>query len=312
MQWLKGKEVRDAMMPGLCAEAKRLAMRGSRPRLVMVLVGEHAPSRSYVRSKAKLAEQLGIQAEVLELREQASQAEMHALLDGLNANESVHGILCQSPLPAQLDETQISQRIHPKKDVDGFHPHNAGMMLLGKPCLAPCTPSGVLSMLHHYGIATRGRTAVVLGRSQIVGRPMAVMLSAKGEDAIVTLLHSAAEDLRPFTQQAEIVVVAVGKPGLITAEMIRPGAVVIDVGITRVESADSQRGYRIVGDVDAASVAQKAGALSPVPGGVGLMTVTMLMANTLRAARWQQEDVPPDAILGGTWQTEAVGAAGSA
>ncbi len=296
MQILSGKEVREAMMPSLHAESRRLSALGGRPRLMMVLVGDHAPSLSYVRSKSHFARSLGIQAEVIPLAADVTAEELHGVLERLNHNQSVHGILCQNPLPPHLDEAEVYKRIDVKKDVDGFNPYNAGLLLGGHPCLAPCTPAGVLCMLRHYGITTKGRKVVVLGRSKIVGRPMSTMLSTKGEDAVVTLLHSAAGKVEEFVRQAELVITAAGKPGFITGDMLADGAVVVDVGINRVQDSASERGYRIVGDVDFDSVRHKVSAITPVPGGVGLMTVCMLMANTLSAARWQKEGLPPDAI----------------
>ena len=241
----------------------------------MIVAGENPASQVYVRNKENACVRAGIRSTVVRLPESCTQEELENAVRTLNADESVHGILVQLPLPKGLDEARVLALIDPKKDVDGFHAVNAGKLMSGHPGFVPCTPLGVMKLLEAYDIPTRGRNAVVVGRSNIVGKPMALLLLAA--DATVTVCHSKTENLAEITRQADILVAAVGRPNFITGEMIKPGATVIDVGINRVDGA-------LVGDVNAEKAAQKAAYLTPVPGGVGQMTIAMLLSNVLDAA----------------------------
>jgi len=248
-----------------------------RPGLATVLVGDDPASHSYVRGKRRDAEQVGIDSIHHELDSSTSQETLTSLIQSLNADDGVDGILVQLPLPGALDGESAVEAIDPAKDVDGLHPFSLGKLMLGKPGLRPCTPSGVLRILDHYGIETAGARAVIVGRSFLVGRPLAVMLSEKGTDATVSIAHSRTHDLAALSREADILVAAAGNPGLIGAEHVKPGATVIDVGVNRTDDG-------LVGDVEFDSVVDIAGAITPVPGGVGPMTRAMLLANTLRAA----------------------------
>jgi len=247
------------------------------PGLATVLVGDDPGSHAYVRGKRRDAEQVGMISIHHELPATTSQDEVAALVDGLNEDDSVDGVLVQLPLPAGLDSEAIVERIDPAKDVDGLHPFNLGLLVLGRQGLRPCTPSGVLRILDHYGISTSGARAVVVGRSFLVGRPLALMLSERGADSTVTVAHSRTADLAGETSEADILIAAAGAVGLIKAEHVKSGATVIDVGINRTDDG-------LVGDVDYDSVSEVAGSITPVPGGVGPMTRAMLLVNTLRAA----------------------------
>jgi methylenetetrahydrofolate dehydrogenase (NADP+)/methenyltetrahydrofolate cyclohydrolase len=254
------------------------------PALALIRVGEDPASTVYVRNKEKACAEVGIRSLVHEVGAGARQDEILRLIGRLNADPEIDGILVQLPVPHPLDPATLQEAVDPAKDVDGLHPVNAGRLALGRPFLIPCTPLGILVLLQDNGIAVAGRRAVVVGRSAIVGRPMAALLSRKGQDATVTLAHSRTPDLGSVTRQADLLIAALGRPEFITGSMVRPGAVVVDVGIHRVRDREGG-GDRLVGDVDAASVAKVAAALSPVPGGVGPMTVAMLLANTLWAAQ---------------------------
>ncbi len=261
---------------------------GIQPGLAVVIVGNDPASEVYVRSKGRAAEAAGFYSRTIALPEDTPEDELLGVIEGLNADPRVHGILCQLPVPKHIDAQKVLLAIDPGKDVDGFHPVNAGRLAIGDPdVLAPCTPAGVIEMIVRSGYETRGRHAVVVGRSTIVGRPMALLLlrNGRGGDATVTVAHSRTADLGAITRQADILIAAVGRPQMIRGDMIRPGAVVIDVGINRVEDASAKRGYRLVGDVHFEEAMQVAEAVTPVPGGVGPMTITMLLSNTLRAAR---------------------------
>jgi methylenetetrahydrofolate dehydrogenase (NADP+)/methenyltetrahydrofolate cyclohydrolase len=257
---------------------------GRAPGLRVVLVGDNPASESYVRGKQRAAEEVGIDAETLRRPADLSQADLLALIAQLNADDAVDGILVQLPLPGGIDESAVIRAIDPAKDVDGFHPENVGRLALGEDTLEPCTPAGIVEMLRRAGVETRGAHAVVLGRSNIVGKPMASLLLRHGLDATVTVCHSRTRDLAGITRQADILIAAIGRAEFVTADMVKPGATVIDVGINRVEDLTRERGYRLVGDVEFDAVAEVAGAITPVPGGVGPMTIAMLLANTLRAA----------------------------
>lgn len=261
---------------------------GVRPGLAVVLVGEDPASTVYVRMKGKAADRAEFYSRQITLTKDTSEAELLGVVDGLNADPRVHGILVQLPLPRQIETAAVLRRIDPGKDVDGFHPINAGRLAAGDPdVLAPCTPAGIIEMLLRSGHDPKGKHVVVVGRSTIVGRPVALLLlrDAPGGNATVTVAHSRTRDLAEITRQADILIAAVGRPSLIGGDMVKPGAVVIDVGVNRVDDPTAAKGYRLVGDVAYEDVADVAGAISPVPGGVGPMTITMLLRNTLEAAK---------------------------
>jgi methylenetetrahydrofolate dehydrogenase (NADP+)/methenyltetrahydrofolate cyclohydrolase len=263
-----------------------LQARGITPGLAVVLLGEHPASQAYVRSKDKTCRELGMHSRKLELPAATTQEDLLRLIAELNADPAIHGILVQSPCPPHIDESAVVRAIDPRKDVDGFHPLNVAALAMEDPsALVPCTPLGCLELLRAHGIATAGARAVVVGRSLIVGKPMALLLVAKGTDATVTIAHSRTSDLAAVTREADIVIAAIGRPNFLGAEHIRDGAVVIDVGINRIDDTADPRGYRLVGDVDFEAVAPKCRAITPVPGGVGPMTIAMLMRNTVRACR---------------------------
>ena len=255
-----------------------------RPGLAVVLVGDNPASQVYVASKVKKCEELGIYSEKIVLPKETAQETLLEVIDRLNRDPGIHGILVQSPPPPQIDEEKIILAIDPKKDVDCFHPFNTGRLLQGDLTgNLPCTPYGVMKLLEHYGIPTAGKKAVVLGRSNIVGKPMMCLFSAKGVDATVTLCHSRTQNLADELRRADILVAAIGKPEFVRGDMVRDGAVVIDVGINRIPDPSKPKGYRIVGDVAFGEVEPKAAAITPVPGGVGPMTIAMLMRNTVRS-----------------------------
>lgn len=258
---------------------------GVTPGLGVVLVGEDPASKSYVTAKERALAEAGMASRDIRLPAETTQAELLQVIAELNADPAVHGILVQLPLPKGLDEAEVIRAIAPEKDVDGFTPVNVGKMVIGEECYLPCTPHGVMKMLERAGVATKGKHAVVVGRSNIVGKPVAHLLAAKrGGNATVTLCHTATQDLAAFTRQADILVVASGRPNTVTGEMVKPGAVVIDVGVNRVPCEGTKTGYRLCGDCDFESVAAVASKLTPVPGGVGPMTITMLLENTYQAA----------------------------
>ena len=251
---------------------------GVTPHLAAVLVGDDPASQVYVRNKERACEKCGLKSTLHRLSAETTQQQLMDLVAQLNADRTVHGILVQLPLPNHLDSTPVLDSIRPDKDVDGFHPENVGLMLQGRPRFLPCTPHGVMKMLEHENISTAGKHAVVIGRSDIVGKPMAGLLVQKGADATVTVCHSRTADIAAITRQADILVAAVGSPEFVKGDMIKPGAVVIDVGINRVND-------KLVGDVEFAAAAEQASAITPVPGGVGPMTIAMLLRNTLEAAK---------------------------
>jgi methylenetetrahydrofolate dehydrogenase (NADP+)/methenyltetrahydrofolate cyclohydrolase len=264
-----------------------IAKHGVTPGLAVVLVGENPASQQYVKNKNKAAHEIGVYSEQHNLAKDTPEAELLALVGKLNADPKIDGILVQLPLPKHIDEKKVLNLIDPNKDVDGFHPMNLGRMMVGDPGFLPCTPHGVVKMLAYSGFKPAGKHVVVVGRSNIVGKPVANMLLQKAEnaDATVTVCHSRTPDLPAVTRQADILIAAIGKPEFITADMVKPGAVVIDVGVNRVEDPGSPKGFRWVGDVKFDEVAAKAAAISPVPGGVGPMTITMLLYNTVQSAR---------------------------
>lgn len=273
---IDGKALAQRVRAEVAQRVEKLKTQGITPGLTVVLVGEDPASQVYVRNKALACEKAGMKSDVIRLPATTSQAELLALIDQLNQDPTVHGILVQLPLPDSLDEHAVIEAIAATKDVDGFHISNAGLLLTGKPLFRPCTPYGVMKMLEDEQVNLRGAEAVVIGASNIVGKPMALMLQAEG--ATVTICNSKTKDLAAHTRRADVLVVAVGRPKMITGDMVKPGAVVIDVGINRLESG------KLVGDVDYDSVAQVASAVTPVPGGVGPMTIAMLLVNTVEAA----------------------------
>jgi methylenetetrahydrofolate dehydrogenase (NADP+)/methenyltetrahydrofolate cyclohydrolase len=272
---LDGKVVAEAVKEEVASLVSQLAYQ---PGLATVLVGDDPASHTYVRGKRRDAAQVGIASIHHELRDATTQQDLAELIDTLNSDESIDGILVQLPLPRGLDSERIVERIDPRKDVDGLHPYNLGLLVLDRPGLRPCTPGGIIRILDHYGIATAGARAVIVGRSFLVGRPLALMLASRGSDATVSVAHSRTTELASVTREADILVAAVGSPGLITADHVKEGAVVIDVGINRTDAG-------VVGDVDFEGVSAIAGSITPVPGGVGLMTRAMLLANTVAAAK---------------------------
>ncbi len=283
---IRGQEIAAAIRSELAAEVQRLQTQGIVPGLATILLGEDPASQSYVAAKNKTAHSLGILSEQHSLPADTSERKLLELIAACNANRAIHGILVQLPLPRHIDEGRILASIDPGKDVDGFHPVNVGKMVLGEPCLLPCTPHAVITLLQRSGVETTGAEAVVVGRSNIVGRPVANLLSQKrpGGNATVTLCHTRTRDMALHTRRADILVVAAGVPRMITADMVKEGAVVIDVGVNRIGQSASGKAI-LAGDVDFDGVAAKARAITPVPGGVGPMTITMLMHNTVLAAK---------------------------
>ena len=284
---ISGKIISTQINEELCLEVKQLKTKGIEPCLAVVLVGEDPASEVYVRNKKRTSEEIGMKSIGHYLPDTTTQRELETLIQSLNADPAVHGILCQFPLPEGLDEKKVIQTIAPEKDVDGLHPLNAGLIAMGIPKFISCTPYGVLQMLKRSGISTSGKNAVVLGRSNLVGRPIATLLSSKGWDATVTVCHSRTSDLAEVTSQADILIAAIGIPEFVKANMVKPGAIVIDVGINRIDDPNKAKGTRLVGDVAFEEVAAKTSFITPVPGGVGPMTIAMLMVNTVNAARWQ-------------------------
>ena len=273
---IDGRMVAAKWKESIAQETQAWIARGVTPHLAVVLVGENPASQVYVRNKENACRKAGMRSTLIRLPEDCTQEALEQTVRQLNADESVHGVLVQLPLSAHLDEAAVLRLIDPDKDVDGFHAMNAGRLMSGQPCFVPCTPLGVMKLLEAYDIPVRGRRAVVVGRSNIVGKPMALLLLAA--DATVTVCHSRTENLAEITREADILVAAVGRPSFITADMVKPGAAVIDVGINRVDGT-------LLGDVEFAGVSEVAGFITPVPGGVGQMTIAMLLANTLDAVK---------------------------
>jgi len=288
---IDGKELAKEMRAEIAEEVQKLAAQGVTPGLGVILVGEDPASNSYVKAKERACEKAGIYSDDNRLPTDTSEAKLLEIIDRMNEDPKIHGILVQLPLPDHIDEEKVLLRIKPEKDVDGFHPFNVGKMMLGQPAFLPCTPHGVIQMLIRSGVVTKGAHAVIVGRSNIVGKPLANMLlqKAEGRNATVTVCHSATKDMASITQQADILIAAAGKPEMITADMVKPGAVVIDVGVNRVEDSSKKKGYRLVGDVEFEPIAEKASKITPVPGGVGPMTITLLLYNTLESAKNHME-----------------------
>lgn len=283
---IDGKSVAASVLDECRAEAAELKAMGVTPGLAVVLVGEDPASQVYVGSKVRTCAELGFLSRKIVLPVETTQDELLAVVCELNLDPEIHGILVQSPLPKHMDEEAVVRAIDPRKDVDGFHPENVAKLMLEDPTgFVPCTPAGCMKLLEVSGIDTNGAEAVVIGRSMIVGKPMALLLVSKQSNATVTIAHSRSKDLPAICRRADIVVAAVGRPEMVKGDWIKPGAVVIDVGVNRVEDASKKSGYRLTGDVDYADVAPRCSAITPVPGGVGPMTIAMLMKNTLKAAR---------------------------
>ena len=285
---IDGVAIAARVLARVAEETAALKAKGVTPGLTAVLVGDDPASAVYVSSKERACKTAGMHGQSLRLPAALPEADLLALIDRLNADPAVHGILVQMPLPKHIDAQRVIRRIAPAKDVDGFHPMNVGKLFTGdSDGFAPCTPAGVQVMLAEAGVETAGKEAVIIGRSNIVGKPMAALLiqSGKGADCTVTICHSRTKDLAAHTRRADILIAAVGRPEMVTAAMVKPGAVVIDVGINRVDDRSAPKGYRIVGDVKFDEVSAVASRISPVPGGVGRMTIAMLLSNTARAAR---------------------------
>jgi len=282
---IDGGVLAERIKTDVASEVSALKARGVTPGLTVVLVGDDPASAVYVGSKERTCIELGMHGETIRLPVTTTQDELIAIVDRLNADPDVHGILVQMPLPKQIDADTIVRRIRPDKDVDGFHPVNVGKLLIGeRDGFVPCTPAGVLYMLKAHEVPTSGAECVIVGRSNIVGKPMAALMIRPGVDSTVTICHSRTRDLRETTRRADILIVAAGRAEMITKEMVKPGAVVIDVGMNRVPDATKKSGTRLTGDVDFGGVRQVASLITPVPGGVGKMTIAMLMQNTVRAA----------------------------
>jgi len=284
---IDGKAIGAQIRAELKPRVDELLARGTKPGLAVVLVGDDPASQVYVRMKAKACAEIGMHSETVLLPSATSEADLLATVDRLNADPTIHGMIVQLPVPDQINADRALRRIDPRKDADGFHPENVGKVSIGdKTGFPPATPSGVQQMLLKTGVETQGAHAVIVGRSNIVGRPMASLLwqHGPGGNATVTVCHSRTRNLPDVTRLADILIVAIGRPNFVTGDMIRPGAVVIDVGVNRVDDPSRERGYRLVGDVDFEAAAEVASAITPVPGGVGPMTVTMLLYNTVQAA----------------------------
>lgn len=283
---IDGNHISRQVIDGIAAAVADITREGLRtPHLVAVLVGDDPASTTYVAAKMRAADRCGFRSTTVRLAADVSETELLRRIDALNRDDDVDGFIVQLPLPPHISEKSVLEAIDPAKDVDGFSPVNVGRLTLGMPCMVGATPQGILTLIERYGIPTAGRHCVVVGRSNIVGRPVATLLSQKASpgNCTVTLCHSATPDVARFTREADILVTAIGQPGIITADMVKPGAVVFDVGITRVPSTSAPGGYHLVGDVDFDGVAPRCAAITPVPGGVGPMTIASLMQNTLKA-----------------------------
>lgn len=285
MQLIDGKATSAEIKAAIAARVNDIIAAGGRaPHLAAILVGHDGGSETYVANKVKACEACGFTSTVIRREADVTEEELLALIADLNADPGVDGFIVQLPLPRHIDEQRVTEAVDPRKDVDGFHPVNVGRQSLGLPCFHSATPAGIVELLRHYNIPTRGKNCVIIGRSNIVGKPLAALMMQRGIDATVTVCHSATENLAEITRGADILVAALGKPGFVTADMVKPGATVIDVGTTRVPDATRKSGFRLSGDVDFDSVAPLCFHITPVPGGVGPMTIVSLMQNTLRAA----------------------------
>ena len=289
MVLIDGKATANQIKNEIAEEVKAIKSRRERaPHLAAVLVGNDGASLTYVGSKVRSCERVGFDSSLIRLPEETTEAELLAKIAELNQDDTLDGYIVQLPLPKHIDEEKVLLAIDPKKDVDGFHPSNFGRMALELETFIPATPFGIMQLIERYDIDTQGKHVVVIGRSHIVGRPISILMSQKGPygNATVTVAHSRTKNLKALTNQADIIVSALGVPGFVTADMVKEGVVIIDVGITRVEDNSKEKGYYITGDVDFDSVAQKASYITPVPGGVGPMTIAMLLKNTLLARKW--------------------------
>ena len=283
-QIIDGFEIARQERERVARETALLKEKGITPCLAVILVGENPASVSYVTGKEKALAEVGMKDKSIRLPESTTEQELLKIIDELNNDKSVHGILVQLPLPKHIDEEKVIMTISPEKDVDGFHPVSVGNMMIGKKSYLPCTPHGVLVLLKTMNIETNGKHAVIVGRSNIVGKPLAILLARKEANSTVTICHTGTKDIASFTKQADILIAAVGRPNTITADMVKPGATVIDVGVNRIPDDTKKSGFRLVGDVDFDAVKEVASFITPVPRGVGPMTIAMLMHNTLEAA----------------------------
>ncbi len=281
---IDGKAVAADIRAQVAKRVEALKAKGVMPALSVILVGDNPASVSYVTGKQKALAEAGMVDKSIHLPESTSERELLDLIAKLNADPSVHGILVQLPLPKHINEEKVTLAIDPKKDVDGFHPVNMGNLLIGRKGFLPCTPHGVLILLERAGVQTNGARVAVIGRSNIVGKPMALLLSRKEYNSTVTLCHTGTKDLAAITREADIIIAAAGRPNTVTADMVKEGAVVIDVGVNRVPDASKKSGFRLAGDVDYEAIKEKASVITPVPGGVGPMTIALLMQNTIEAA----------------------------
>jgi len=287
---LDGKATSNSIKEEIAEEVKKLIESGKKvPHLAAILVGEDGASQTYVNSKVKSCEKVGFKSTLVRMPAETSEAELLKTIDDLNNDSDIDGFIVQLPLPKHIDEDKVTLAVAPGKDVDGFHPENVGRMSLGLPTFLPATPNGIMEMLGRFNIETSGKNCVVIGRSNIVGTPMSILMSRNTNpgNATVTLAHSRTKNLAEITRRADIIIVAIGKPKFLTADMVGEGAVVVDVGIHRIEDASKKSGFRLVGDVDYENVAPKCSAISPVPGGVGPMTIASLLQNTLKAISLQ-------------------------
>lgn len=286
MTIIDGKETARQIRQEIAAEVEAMVAAGRRrPHLAAVLVGHDGGSETYVANKIKACEECGFKSSLRRFEADITEEQLLGVVRELNDDADVDGFIVQLPLPAHISEEKVTEAIDPRKDVDGFHPQNVGRMTIGSPAFISATPQGIIELIRRYGVETRGKKAVVIGRSNIVGRPMSILLSQKGVDCTVTLCHSRTPDIAAVCREADIIVAAIGKPGFVTADMVKEGATVIDVGTTRVADTTTARGWRLRGDVDFATVSPKCAFITPVPGGVGPMTICSLMQNTLLAAK---------------------------
>ncbi len=288
MTIIDGKKTADEIKQEIAQEVAKMTAAGKRaPHLVAILVGHDGGSETYVANKVKACEACGFRSTLIRFEDDVTEERLLEEIDKLNRDTEVDGFIVQLPLPRHIDEQKIIRAIDPNKDVDGFHPVNVGSMFTGLPCFLPATPAGIMELLKRYGVETRGKHAVVLGRSNIVGKPMAALLMQKAQpgNCTVTVCHSATPNIKEICREADIIIAALGQPGFVTEDMVKPGATIIDVGTTRVADATRKRGWRLCGDVDFDNVAPKCSFITPVPGGVGPMTICSLMINTLKAAR---------------------------
>jgi methylenetetrahydrofolate dehydrogenase (NADP+)/methenyltetrahydrofolate cyclohydrolase len=286
MQLLDGKKVSESLLADIAQQVQQLKAEGKKvPHLAAILVGTDPASETYVASKVKTCHQIGFQSTEIRLNADATEEQVLDYIHSFNSNSEIDGILVQLPLPKHIDEQKVIDAIHPKKDVDGFHPINVGKMVIGQPTFISATPNGIMLMLAHYGIDTAGKHCVVIGRSNIVGTPMSILLSRNTNpgNCTVTLAHSKTKNLKELCLQADIIVAAIGRPNFVTADMVKAGAIIIDVGINRIEDSSKKSGFRLVGDVDFEGTKEKSSWITPVPGGVGKMTICALMYNTLQA-----------------------------